>query len=43
MMVVVMVVVMAGAGLFDLAMDRAVAVENRLKIGEPSLEILVYD
>ena len=40
---VVMVVVMLEAGLWDEAMDRAVAVGRRLKNGKASLESLVYD
>ena len=39
----VMVVVMLVAGLCDEAMDRAVAVGNRLKKGKASLESLVYN
>ena len=40
---VVVVVVMLVGVLCDEAMDRAVAVGNRLKKGKPSLESLVYD
>ena len=41
--VLMLVVVMLGAGLSDLTFGKAVDVANRLKIGKPSLESRVYD
>ena len=42
-MVLMLVVVILGTGLSNLTIGKTVGVANRLKIGKPSLESLVYD